>query len=75
MKRLNALLPVEVKSGLRGRMKSLRLLMAEKKIPFGIRLSLENFSSLPDVGILPLYAVHRLCAETPLLSGAEERSF
>jgi predicted AAA+ superfamily ATPase len=75
LQRGDALLPVEVKSGLRGRMKSLRLLMAEKKIPFGIRLSLENFSSLPDVGILPLYAVHRLCAETPLLSGAEERSF
>ena len=54
------MLPVEVKSGVRGSMKSLRLFMAEKHIDTGVRISLENFATLPDVRILPLYAIHRL---------------
>lgn len=54
------LLPVEVKSGVRGSMKSLRLFMAEKHIDTGVRISLENFATLPDVRILPLYAIHRI---------------
>ncbi len=56
----DAIIPLEVKSGVKGSMKSLRLFMQEKKVPFGVRLSLENFSSLPDVKILPLYAIHKL---------------
>ena len=52
--------PVEVKSGVRGSMKSLRLFMAEKHVDMGVRISLENFATLPDVRILPLYAVHRI---------------
>lgn len=54
------LLPVEVKSGVRGSMKSLRLFMAEKHIDTGVRISLENFATLPDIRILPLYAIHRI---------------
>ena len=54
------MLPVEVKSGVRGSMKSLRLFMAEKHVDMGVRISLENFATLPDVRILPLYAVHRI---------------
>lgn len=54
------ILPVEVKSGVRGSMKSLRLFMAEKHIDAGVRVSLENFAALPDVRILPLYAIHRI---------------
>ena len=56
----NAVVPLEVKAGVKGAMKSLRIFMSEKKISQGVRISLENFSSLPDVKILPLYAVHRL---------------
>ena len=56
------IVPVEVKAGTRGAMQSLRLFLAEKRIPFGVRLSLENFGRLPDVRILPLYAAHRLAA-------------
>ena len=55
------IIPVEVKSGVRGSMKSLRLFMAEKHVDTGVRVSLENFATLPDVRILPLYAIHRLC--------------
>ena len=54
------IVPVEVKAGTRGSMQSLRLFLKEKGLPFGVRLSLENFGRLPDVRILPLYAAHRL---------------
>ena len=56
----SCIVPVEVKSGSRGTMQSLRLFLREKNLPFGVRLSLENFGRLPDVAILPLYAAHRL---------------
>ena len=60
----NGVLPVEVKAGLRGSMKSLRLFMAEKHIDIGVRVSLENFATLPDVRIIPLYAIHRIVDES-----------
>ncbi|MBQ9273420.1 MAG: ATP-binding protein [Succinivibrio sp.] len=60
LQRGNTILPVEVKCGTRGAMKSLRLFMQEKQLPVGVRVSSENFGTLPDVRILPLYAVHRL---------------
>lgn len=70
----NALcLPIEVKAGTSGKMKSLRLFMNKKGIIAGIRSSLENFGLLDIsdqdasgqsvrrvIGILPLYAVWRL---------------
>lgn len=51
-----AIIPIEVKSGNKGSMKSMRLFMDEKKIKFGIRCSAENFSSLEQITIIPLYA-------------------
>lgn len=60
LQRGNGILPVEVKSGVRGAMKSLRIFLAEKRIDAGVRVSLENFAALPDVRIVPLYAIHRL---------------
>ena len=67
------LLPIEVKAGVSGKMKSLRLFMNKKGITAGIRTSLENFGLLEvsdsdndgqsirrDIGILPIYAVWRL---------------
>lgn len=56
----NQICPVEVKAGQRGGMQSLRIFLKERGIAFGIRASLENFGRLSDVGILPLYAAHRL---------------
>ena len=56
----SCIVPVEVKAGTRGSMQSLRLFLKEKGLPFGVRLSLENFGRLPDIRILPLYAAHRL---------------
>lgn len=66
-------LPIEVKAGTSGKMKSLRFFMNKKDLATGIRSSLENFGLLeiPDtdktghqvsrtIGILPLYAMWRL---------------
>lgn len=66
-------LPIEVKAGTSGKMKSLRLFMNKKGITAGVRSSLENFGILEVsdtdaaeqpvrrvIGILPLYAVWRL---------------
>ena len=50
-------LPVEVKSGNKGSMQSLHLFLKEKKAPFGIRCSIENFSSYENIKVAPLYAV------------------
>jgi hypothetical protein len=56
----NAIVPVEVKAGTKGTMQSLYLFLKEKKLTQGFRLSLENFSQMDQVTILPVYAVHRL---------------
>lgn len=66
-------LPIEVKAGISGKMKSLRYFMNRKNLTTGIRCSLENFGLLEvsdiaenghqvcrKIGILPLYAVWRL---------------
>lgn len=52
-------LPMEVKSGTSGKMKSLRLFMEKKNLTHAIRCSMENFSLLEKDGIdiIPLYAI------------------
>lgn len=65
-------LPIEVKSGTSGKMKSLRLFMQKKQLTLGIRTSLENFGILrydgPDatrtINIIPIYAIGRLTHES-----------
>jgi uncharacterized protein len=54
------IVPIEVKSGTKGSMQSLYIFLEEKKIKSGVRLSLENFSSIDKVKIMPLYAVNNL---------------
>jgi len=51
------IIPIEVKSNTKGAMQSMRLFLEEKHSPFGIRTSLENFSELSNVKIVPLYAL------------------
>jgi predicted AAA+ superfamily ATPase len=53
----NAIIPIEVKSGLKGAMPSLRLFMQEKNSKIGIRTSLENFGKIDNIEICPLYAI------------------
>ena len=54
------IIPVEVKSGTQGGMKSLKIFMNEKKISRGIRTSLENFAKKDDYDIYPLYTISNL---------------
>jgi len=51
------IIPIEVKSSTKGAMQSMRLFLEEKHSPYGIRTSLENFSELPDIRIVPLYGI------------------
>jgi predicted AAA+ superfamily ATPase len=51
------IIPIEVKSGLRGSMQSLHLFMKDKKIEEGIRFSLENFGKYKNIRTIPIYAV------------------
>ena len=64
-------LPIEVKSGISGKMKSLRLFMRKRHLTRAVRTSLENFGILnyPDaedgdglrqISIIPLYALSRI---------------
>ena len=51
------IIPIEVKSGTKGSMQSLYLFLKEKKRPYGIRFSLENYSSYGQIRSYPLYSV------------------
>ncbi len=57
MQHNGAVLPVEVKAGRRGAMKSLHLLMAEKGLALGLRTSQENLGCVGDVRIVPHYMI------------------
>ena len=54
------IVPVEVKAGTKGSMQSLFLFLSEKNRPFGIRFSLENYSSYDNILVYPLYAVQEI---------------
>ncbi|MDE5976726.1 MAG: DUF4143 domain-containing protein, partial [Muribaculaceae bacterium] len=77
-------LPIEVKAGTSGKMKSLRVFMRSKDLTSGIRSSLENFGILNisdnvetgqqinrTIGILPIYALWRL-QDLPLPERTEQ---
>lgn len=51
------ILPVEVKAGKTGSLKSLKLFLAEKKAPFGVRFSLHPLAFSDSVLSIPLYAI------------------
>lgn len=61
-------LPIEVKAGTSGKMKSLRVFLQKKHLTLGIRTSLENFGKLRyedadgirHIDIMPIYAIGRL---------------
>jgi len=52
-----AIVPVEVKSGRKGSMRSMQIFLQEKKSAYGIRVALENFGRVDDIEIVPLYAI------------------
>lgn len=54
------IVPIEVKAGTSGSMKSMYQFMSDKNLGYGIRTSLENFGKLDKIDILPLYALSNL---------------
>jgi len=54
------IIPIEVKSGKKGSMQSLFLFLEEKKAPYGIRVSLENYSTYNNVNVYPIYSIAEL---------------
>ena len=56
----NNIIPIEIKAGTKGTMRSLTLFMKEKHISKGIRISMENFSRYGKVDVYPLYAIDLL---------------
>lgn len=52
--------PIEVKSGNKGSMQSMRIFMQLKGSSHGIRTSLENFSAYEDILLYPLYAIKNI---------------
>jgi predicted AAA+ superfamily ATPase len=52
----NNVIPVEVKSGVRVRSKSLNIFMEKYKCPYGIRISKKNFGFENGIKSVPLYA-------------------
>lgn len=49
--------PIEVKSGIKGSMQSMRIFLEQKNLLSGIRTSLENFSVYENIQVYPLYAI------------------
>ncbi len=54
------IVPLEVKAGTTGSMKSMYQFINSKGLEYGIRTSLENFGKLDRVDIVPLYALSNL---------------
>ncbi len=59
----NEIVPVEVKSGSKGSMQSMHLFLKERGLPYGIRVSTENFSAYDKIRVVPLYAVSTIQRE------------
>ncbi|MDR0762976.1 MAG: ATP-binding protein, partial [Bacteroidales bacterium] len=51
------IVPVEVKANTKGSMQSMFQFLKEKKYPYGIRCSMENFGEFNNVKIYPLYSI------------------
>ncbi|MCL2183899.1 MAG: AAA family ATPase [Chitinispirillia bacterium] len=67
------IIPIEVKSGSNGKMQSMHIYLKEKNAEFGVRTSLENFSTYDKIKVYPLYAIGNLVrglpGDTPEISG------
>jgi predicted AAA+ superfamily ATPase len=55
-----AIVPIEVKSGAIGSLRSLKLFMSEKKIPIGIRISEAPFSTNGQICSVPFYLIEEI---------------
>lgn len=54
------IIPIEVKAGLKGQMQSLFIFLKERNLPYGIRLSHENYATYDKVRVMPIYTAGKL---------------
>ncbi|MCK4249104.1 MAG: hypothetical protein KAX15_04930, partial [Candidatus Omnitrophica bacterium] len=54
------IIPVEIKSGTKGKMQSMRIFIKEHNTDLGIRISLENFARYDNINVYPLYAIKNI---------------
>jgi len=52
----NEILPIEVKAGSAGKMKSMHMFLEERNLSRGVRMSLENFSQYGKIETIPIYS-------------------
>lgn len=57
---MQKIIPIEVKAGATGRLKSLKLFMQEKNSAIGMRISQQPLSYIDKILSLPLYMVGEL---------------
>ncbi len=58
----NRILPIEVKAGSSGKMRSMHMFLDERNLDCGVRMSLENFSKYGKIKSIPLYCACRFHA-------------
>ncbi len=56
----NFVIPIEVKSGSRGSMQSMRMFLDSHPSPYGIRTAMEPFAKYANIQVIPLYALWTL---------------
>jgi uncharacterized protein len=54
------ILPIEVKAGATGRLKSLKIFMQEKESAVGLRISQNNLSFTENILSIPLYMISQI---------------
>jgi predicted AAA+ superfamily ATPase len=60
MQKNHKIIPIEVKSGIQGKMQSLRIFLQERKIAYGFRVSGENFGQYDHIRVMPMYAIGKM---------------
>jgi predicted AAA+ superfamily ATPase len=56
------IIPIEVKAGTKGQMQSLHIFISERDLPWGLRISGENFATYTKIKTIPIYAVSQVFA-------------
>jgi hypothetical protein len=56
------IIPIEIKAGTKGQMQSLYIFLSERDLPWGLRISGENFATYTKIKTIPIYAVSQVFA-------------
>ena len=56
----SGIIPVEVKASGKGSMQSMNSFLSNFDVPYGIRVSLEDFCQYDKIKVIPVYAVQKI---------------